>query len=310
MKKIGLALLLLASVTTVAIAEEIPIEDLSVNSQSQDVSQSASPSSQPEAAQLLAPQHLSTEQRLSKLEQQMVALHDATSNLNAMQEQIQNLQGEVDTQKHELMQLRKQLNDYYKDLDSRISGSTTTAPAVSSDTATSLATTSTTNTSKETKATPVAAASAVPATTVAAKNVDGKELYQSALSLLKDKKYAEAAKKLQLYISKYPNDIYAPNAHFWLGDIYYLWTNTTKAEHEFNVVVVKYPNSEKVPDAMLKLATIYSDRGEYNKASQEFKKIAAQYPNSSAAQMMGQIQKATEKGNNTTKKKKVATIAD
>jgi tol-pal system protein YbgF len=117
------------------------------------------------------------------------------------------------------------------------------------------------------------------------------QAYQSAFNLLRSKKYPAAITKMQGYLKDYPDGKYAVNAHYWLGEIYYLQKKLPQAITEFQTVLDHYPNSEKVPDAMLKLAMIYSAKGEYEKSHQLFQKIKNKYPNSAAARLMEQQQK-------------------
>jgi tol-pal system protein YbgF len=253
MKKINLIIFLLtSSFACIAIADQIPIEDFST--QATPTQTTTLPL--PQATQ----QQLSLDQRVAKLEQQMQNTNrmNMPARIDQLQQEVQKLQGEVDTEQHDIQILTEQLHNFYQDLDQRINNNQPQK----------------TNTAATTK----------PTTAKSPEDIE----YQAAFNLLHSKNYDQAELGMQKYLNDYPHGKYAVNAHYWLGEIYYLQSQLVKSINEFQVVISQYPDSAKVPDSMLKLAMIYSQDGDYKKAHQEFQEIKKKYPNSNAAQLMNQ----------------------
>jgi tol-pal system protein YbgF len=267
--------LLAISSFTLAFADVVPIEDLSKSSSadipvvplndSDTTGTSASKASSSSGSS--AASSLSTDQRISRLEQQMQAQSGSAQQLDLLQQQVQELQGQVDEQSHQLQQLRDQLNNFYSDLDQRISGAKVKA-----------------NVNAEAAQTPVAAKNTV-APSVASEE---QQAYDTSFDLLKDGKYDEAVPKFKAYIKTYPQGKYVANSHYWLGEIYYLQSDLKNAISEFQIVTKTYPSSQKVPDAMFKIALIHYDQGQYSTARKEFTNIKKTYPNTSVARLADQ----------------------
>lgn len=109
--------------------------------------------------------------------------------------------------------------------------------------------------------------------------------YEFAFGLLSNKQYEQAAVAFKDYLINHPDGQFLPNAHYWLGDIYFQQKNLKQAELELNLVITQYASSGKAPDAKLKLALIHAQQGNTELARQELQSIMTQYPGSSAAQL-------------------------
>lgn len=109
--------------------------------------------------------------------------------------------------------------------------------------------------------------------------------YQEAFNDVQNRAFDNAAKKLKFYLSAYPNSVNAGNAHYWLGEIYFMKNSYAKAGSEFDSFVKKYPHSPKVPTARFKLAYIHAQEGKSEQAQQEYLYIKKHFPNSAAAKL-------------------------
>jgi tol-pal system protein YbgF len=122
------------------------------------------------------------------------------------------------------------------------------------------------------------------------------QIYQTAYSLIKAKKYNEAATTLQKMLHKYPSGQFAANAHYWLGELYGLMSKNDQAVLEFNNVVKNYPDSPKLADAQLKLGLLFAAQFKWTDAKSSFKKVINHYPGTSsahlAAEQLKQIKQA------------------
>jgi len=267
-----LGLLLICGSISTALAVEIPIEDLSSNSDEV--------SAQP--VKSVNNKSLTMEQKVAKLEQQVdnFVQMDSAGKIENLQEQVQQLRGELETQKHDIKLMRDQLNSFYQDLDRRIGNKNNTSTLV----------TAIPENDKDKNEVKTSAKSNLDGVPVSRgqKVISEEQIYQDGLKLIKNKKYNESIEKMQSYLQEYPSGKYSANAHYWLGEIYYMQSHPQKAATEFQTIVNIYPNSSKVPDAMLKMGIIYNERGEYNKAYKQFQQLKKQYPDSNAAQLASQ----------------------
>lgn len=108
--------------------------------------------------------------------------------------------------------------------------------------------------------------------------------YKTAVGLVLEKKqYVRAIQSFQDFIKKYPKSNYQPNAHYWLGQLYYNKGNKNDASYHFALVVKNYPKSSKASDALLKIGLIMQETNQIDKARTIYRQIGKLYPNSDAA---------------------------
>lgn len=285
------------NVTTLAFGQNVPVIDLN-NDQSQVAPNAVSaPISQPNTRD-----SLSVKDRLRLLEQQMDNLvqMNLPAKIDNLQQQLQQLNGQLEVQAHDIQTLSDQQKSFYQDINQRLSNSkpakastTQTAP-----TAGSFSDAGVSSLPNNTTADPIAKAEAnVTENNASAQNAQvtsqiisaGSEdkAYQGAFDLLVNKKTAAATTAFQEFLKAYPNGNYAANAHYWLGELYSQQSKNELAAKEFILVIQKYPHHAKVPDAMLKLAIIHDEAGLHTQAQQELQKLIQKFPDSSAARLAG-----------------------
>jgi len=80
----------------------------------------------------------------------------------------------------------------------------------------------------------------------------------------------------------------ADNAHYWLGEAYYVNKDFTGALAAFQLVVDKYPQSRKVPDAMLKVGYCDYELKQWQAAKDVLSRLTTNYPDTPAAHMAQQ----------------------
>ena len=135
-------------------------------------------------------------------------------------------------------------------------------------------------------------ASSNAAADTAAKSTDNQpnvaeeqQIYQTAYSLIKAKKYNDAVDALQKMLKKYPSGQFASNAHYWLGELYGLMGKNDQALAEFGTVVKTYPDSPRVSDAQLKLGLIYASQTKWSDAKTAFKRVINHYPGTASSRL-------------------------
>jgi len=231
--------------------------------------------------------HGSVEQRLQRVERLLEsrALVDLLQRVDALQQQIQRLQGADEVQDHKIDLLDRQQQQLSSELTQRLqsiddsaakaseSAKDTVKPEVSDAPATGQATT--------------AAAATPTSETSVADPEQQRTAYKQAFQLLRDGDYPSAIIALQAVISHYPDGIYAANAQYWIGEAHYAEQQFDPALQAFQQVLDNYPDNAKSPDAMLKIGMILGEQGKQDDARQLFQQLQQRYPDSSAASLAG-----------------------
>lgn len=258
-----------------------------------------------------ASRHLSTSERLNRIEQQVNNLQGnaSASRLDSLQNEVQSLRGQVEQLTHQLQQVQSQQKNLYTDLDKRLQNtgkatrSTITQEDLSDKTSANAAGDDAPVVTKRKNIASKAAAKSASAVDVAATDTTAKEadaakaldnqpnvaeeqqIYQTAYNLIKAKKYNDAANVLQEMLHKYPSGQFASNAHYWLGELYGLMGKTDQALNEFSTVVKSYSNSPRISDAQLKVGLIYASQLKWVDAKLAFKKVINHYPGTASARL-------------------------
>jgi tol-pal system protein YbgF len=102
---------------------------------------------------------------------------------------------------------------------------------------------------------------------------------------LKDKQYDLAIPQFQAFITKFPNSSYAPNAHYWLGQLLFNKQDWSGAGEQFQVLISGYPDSTKRADAIFKLGVVEQKRSNLARAKQLFEQVISEYPDSSSKKL-------------------------
>lgn len=276
--KVTLSLLTLALVsfsTAFGARAEAPVVDLSRSSQdTSTTTESLEIDQQVPITPRATPSHQNEpiDQRVLRLERQIANLNEMNyaSKFEKVQQELQKLQGQIEVQNHSMTELKDQVHNFYQDLDQRLA-----------------------------KKPPAAESSAPEGTAVGEKEkstataINGNDTnktkalqtYEAAFNLLNKKEYDKAINSFQTFIKNYPNSSYTVNAHYWLGEIYYLKDKPELANKEFQTILSEYSDSPKVADALLKIALIAMDAGNDAKARQNLIKVQKQFPGSTAAKI-------------------------
>ncbi|MGB5148247.1 MAG: tol-pal system protein YbgF [Porticoccaceae bacterium] len=186
--------------------------------------------------------------------------------VQALQEEIRNLHGQLEEQSHQIQLLQQQQKDNYLDLDGRLSA-IITGGAAAAGRATA-------------PPTPPVSADQMPApaapagsTTVPVAPKQGEQAaYEAAYEQLKQGKMDDAQADFQAFVAAYPGSSYVPNALYWMGEIGLVKNDTQGALTQFNRVVDNYPGHPKAADAHYKLGTLYTQLNDKAKARAHLEK--------------------------------------
>jgi len=227
--------------------------------------------------------------------------------LQQLQQEVMMLNGKVEEQANELRRLKQQSLERYVDLDRRVSTLTTggavpaagtgatygstagaAAGAYSGGSAATTPVTSTGSSSYTPPRASVPAVSAGAATSGAELPGEG-EAYRAAYALVRGQKFNDAVAAFQQFLVQYPNGRYAPNAYYWLGELYLVAQppDLEQARQSFNQLLTQYPTNSKVPDALYKLGRVHFMKGNRDKSREYLDRVINEYgsTNSSAVKL-------------------------
>jgi len=222
--------------------------------------------------------------------------------LQVMQQEVQDLRGQLEEQSHQLNRLARDQKEQYIDLDRRVAELTTggavtsgqmtrpsaTQPGTGSGTTSSFGGPATTAPAPSGSGGAMAGTSAAVATLPA--SAGERDAYQTAFDLMKARQFDQSIAAFNRLIADYPNGQYTPNAYYWLGELYLANQNLEQARQSFMQVINLYPDHPKVPDTLYKLGVAYHRLGDSNKAMEYFNQVRTQYPQSSAAGLAASYQ--------------------
>ncbi len=112
-----------------------------------------------------------------------------------------------------------------------------------------------------------------------------RELYREAFELLKERDYPAARATFSEMVERYPRGQFADNGRYWLGEIGYVTQDYAAAQREFNRLVSDYPQSSRVPAAMLKLGYVSYDQEEFDAARDLLEEVLRRFPETTEARL-------------------------
>jgi tol-pal system protein YbgF len=204
-----------------------------------------------------------------------------------LQEELQNMRGQLELAEHEIEQLQTRQRDLYADLDQRISEIRQDLAKAESAAKPEVQAAAMPEEPEAVAAQEQAALAAAAAAVVAEADAD-QAAYNSAYELLQRKRYTMAIDAFDDYLAEHPEGQYAANAYYWLGETHVIYDDLERAEESFQAVIEQYPLHQKAQDAMLKLGYVYDSTGDQEKAIATLTEVKTKYPNSSAARLAEQ----------------------
>lgn len=199
--------------------------------------------------------------------------------IQLLRQEVMQLNGKVEEQAHELRKLKEQSLERYVDLDRRLSGAAGGASSTSANTGSAGGSSSTVVTA------PVAAGGQ---SRTAEQPGEG-DAYRAAYALVRGQKFDQAVQGFEQFLQDYPGGKYAPNAHYWLGELYLVIEppNLESSRQSFTLLLSQYPNNNKAPDALYKLGKVQFMKGNREKAREYLDRVISEYgsTNSSAVKL-------------------------
>lgn len=221
--------------------------------------------------------------------------NDNTSLLNRiqnMQQEMQELRGQLEVQAHDIKRLKEQQLAFYKDIDARLSNNSTNNKTAA------VAPLPINKEADFVINTPHSTANSLPATATAPKPfnqgnysagrgnpADEQLSYMAAYELVKNKRFDDALTAMQAFVVQYPQGGYTANAQYWLGELYMVKSNYNKAINHFEVVLKQFPNSTKAAASTLKIGYALLASNKPNDAKKRLQEVVRKYPDTPTAQL-------------------------
>lgn len=209
-------------------------------------------------------------------------LYELLGRTDRLEKEVQQLRGMVEEQAHEIETLKKRQKDMYLDMDQRVrqleTGSAPSAEDVQAPAYDDVSSSVYRNPGES-------VVSETAEKSSAGAGSHSKEAYQNAYSTLQSGRYTDAVGLFKSFLAANPDDRYADNAQYWLGEAYYVTRDFGAARDSFARVIERFPKSPKVPDALLKIAYIDYEQGRWDEARRALSEIIKDYPDSNAASL-------------------------
>lgn len=214
------------------------------------------------------------EQRLSQIERMLEARSGAQlemlNQLNSLQQDVAELRGITEEHAYRLEQLLQRQRELYQEIDRRFSNLKNNSQPDSGYDELKQIQTETNGSSYS-------------------QNLNENDAYDEAIALvLEEKRYDAAIPAFESFLKNFPNSTYVPNAHYWLGQLFFAEGQYNKAKQHFETVVNKYPESNKHGDCLLKLGAIASEQGQTAEAKAYYQQVIKKYPDSTEANLARQ----------------------
>lgn len=205
---------------------------------------------------------------------------DLVNKIQGLQQDIQELRGQLEVQAHELKLLKEQQLSFYKDLDERLR-------AGSGKMAQNVPTTTPSPTSNIAVTPNVALQPPIdkPAVITSNNPADEQISYLAAYDLVKNKQFDEAMTAMKAFIAKYPQGGYTANAQYWLGELYMVKKDYVEAINHFDTVLKQFPTSSKCSASMLKIGYALAASNKKIEARQRLQEVLKKYPDTNTAHL-------------------------
>ena len=186
-----------------------------------------------------------------------------------LEEEIRRLNGLVEEQASLLMRLQDQSLERYVEVDRRLAAIGTVDPSAVIEG----------NEETDSPATDDTVPSVDVPVAVAEVQPGEREAYQSAYGLVRERQFEAAVDAFNTFLASYPFGRFAPNAHYWLGELYLVIepVDPESARQNFQLLLDQYPNDRKVPDALYKLGRVHALKGNIDRSKEYLNQVIADY---------------------------------
>jgi tol-pal system protein YbgF len=107
--------------------------------------------------------------------------------------------------------------------------------------------------------------------------------YNAALATFRLGEHGQAVLDFLDFIARHPRHPLVANAHYWIGEAYYVQRDYRQALVEFQKVLDVTPGSHKVPDALLKIGLSHRGLRQDKQARTAWQRVVREFPKSEPA---------------------------
>lgn len=115
-------------------------------------------------------------------------------------------------------------------------------------------------------------------------SIDCSQTYDEAFILVRQLEYDKAISGFRNFLANCEKHDNAPNAHYWIGESYYMLDKFAEAIVEFNVLADDYRSSPNIDRALYKLARSHEELGQKDQARTIFLQVVDDYPGTLSAE--------------------------
>lgn len=127
---------------------------------------------------------------------------------------------------------------------------------------------------------------AVPPVAQAPQRIDlGLESYREALGMLRDRRFTESEGAFARFLEVFPRHPQVPRARYWVAELAYIQRRYEDARRAFDAYLSTYPNGNKAPDALLRLGLCHRQLGQAQQATATLARLRSEHPESDAARL-------------------------
>jgi len=114
---------------------------------------------------------------------------------------------------------------------------------------------------------------------------DEQGAYDAALVLFRAGEFEAAVRGLQTFLVRYPQSLYVPSAHYWIGSAHYALKDFKTAIAAQQIVVERFADSPRAPEALLNIAASQQELKQRPAARATLEKLIKEYPDSESAKL-------------------------
>lgn len=202
-------------------------------------------------------------------------LADMQVNVDNMQEKNANLYGKIEELGFAVEKLAEQVKLMSEDFDYRLNELENNKSKANTDTKDSKIVEDT-----KTQATitaPAAERSVVP------EQLSPEKIYEKAYNYLTLADYTKSADWFETFLERFPENKYADNSYYWLGEIALVQNDAKKSISYFAKGLKNFPNGTKASSNLLKIGVAFKQMGNLTHAKNSWNKLIKDYPNTPEA---------------------------
>ncbi len=202
--------------------------------------------------------------------------------IQQLQQDVMRLNGIVEEQAHELRQLKEQSLQRYMDIDKRLNGGASSGGSAVAPVA---ATPSGASSLVEGSGSAALSEPIQTKTRSAVEQPGETEAYRAAYALVQGREFERAVSAFQQFLQNFPEGKYAPNSHYWLGELYLVIEppDLEASRQSFALLLSEYPQNSKAPDALYKLGKVQFMKGNRDRAREYLDLVIRRYSKQNAA---------------------------